>query len=233
VTPDFAFTAGQADAIRAPLLGAGFALASVAEFIDAAAAEVRDWQARWPPLDAEALRANKTRLEELKEHLYGTQAAIRKMSEATKLPLWIKLQDRANLEAQRHLLNRDAVPRKLGEFPVCLLEPPRENMQEAWHRTGRMMEFLLSDLQTAVDHQLTAIWHYNGRTNARKIPLVEGLAWCFAETFRKSPTVTPGSPFMDAAAAIGDAIGERIGKHAVADGVAQWRAQRDNWMLRT
>lgn len=213
MTQSFAFTPAQADAIRAPL-GARFPPAAIKDFLEVVAVEVADWLLRWPPLDAVQLREGKRRLDNLRRHLDGLHFTLNTLDGAWKIPLWLRLQDRASPEAQAALLAR----------------PEQEGMQAGWHRTGRMMELLIEDLRRSVAEQLVDIDDHNGRNNARKVDLVERLAWSFAGVFGKDPTTTLDGAFMGIVAAVGDAVDLRVGKDAVATGIAAYRHHKQPFL---
>lgn len=207
------FTPAQADAIRAPLLKSRLPPSAIEHFLEVAAIEAGDWRERWPPLEADQLRDGKRRLDDLRRHLDGLHYQLNTLDTAWKIPLWLRVQDRADSEVQAELLAR----------------PAQEGMQAGWHRTGRMVERLINDLRAAVAEQLDAIEAHNGRNNARKADLAERLAWTFHGAFGKAPATTPDGAFMGAGAAVAEALNETIGKDALAAGIKAWRDYRAFW----
>lgn len=203
----FQFTAEQVAAISPALRRRKFPDHAIAEFVAVAASEIEDWRQRWPPVDAERLAEGRRRLKNLADHLDALRFELNTVDTAWKIPLWSRLSERTDL----------------------LARPASESTQAAWKRTGQQVELMIEEMRRAVAAQRDAINTRNGRDNARRVDLVERLAWTFHGCFNKMPTTTPDGPFMEAVEAIGDALGERIGKDAVASGIAEWRAYREFW----
>ena len=89
------------------------------------------------------------------------------------------------------------------------------------------LDLLLDALLGAAGNQVDLGAKHNSRDTGRKVMLLKALAETFNGCFGKMPTTTPGGAFMEAVAAIGDAIGEPLGRDAVASGIKAFRKERE------
>ena len=216
MNPTFIFTPAHRDAIAAPSRQRGYPDPAIVEFLDIAAGHVADWQERWPPLDAEQLRAGKRRLDNIAKHLRELHYELNTIDTHWKIPLWAQLDE--------HLT---------GHPVLNDLASKKTSMQAAWRDTGNRLELHLEAFRRIVEEHVdnySLDYGRNGRNNAGKVDLLLNLAWAFHHCFATAPTTTKTGPFVAAAAAIGDAIDLPIGEDAIGSAVAAWRTGRDNFL---
>lgn len=189
----FAFTEAQTVAIRAPLLDAGLAAGAVGNFLEWSAYTVAAWQGAWPLVDPDKGKANYERLKKLHKTIKTLRYDLNTLDMDWLKPIMADIEWPADLDVGK--------------------------------RSERLALFIYNlekHFEAAVDHY-SLEWGVNGRGNSRKVDLVNRLAWDYHRAFLSKPTTTPSSPFMAAAQAIGDAVGETIGKDTVASAVRAWR----------
>lgn len=170
-----------------------FAAGAVADFIGWAEYTVPAWQEAWPRVDLSQGKADLERLKKLGKAVNELHEQLNEID-----PAWL-----------RPVLDNMQWP------------PDDDFVQKRW-RLQRLIGSLHNGIQVEI-HDYSMDYGFNGRGNARKVDLVERLAWDYHHALNEAPTTSPGSPFMDAARAIGEALGEVIGKGIVADAVRRWR----------
>ena len=203
---DFQFTEHQVAAISAPLRRRRFPAEEIAEFVAVAAIEINEWRRRWPRMDAADLAQQRRRLKEIEKHVAGLKYQLAALPSESRAALLIDL-----------IQYRDPSWPEFG----------RAIGQDEWLRLSIETDLFLGALLAATGSQIEAGSRHNSRDTGRKVALVKPLAETFYGCFGKMPSGTHDGPFMEAVAAIGDAIGEPIGKDAVASGIKAFRTERE------
>jgi hypothetical protein len=205
----FEFSDEQRASIEAPLRRRGHATALCREFIRLVEIEITEWQHRWPPVDVRKLAENRRHLQHLEKHLTQARYDLSALDDDYLTPIWARLHDRAALF---QTLPPESVPSR--------------SLSAAIRSTGERTHLMLIELLHVVQEQIEAGADRNSRNTVHKVKLVKGIAATYYGHFSKRPTTTRTGAFMEVITAIGEALGEPIGKDVTASALTDWHRER-------
>jgi hypothetical protein len=205
----FGFSDEQRASIEAPLRRRGHPAALCREYIRLVEIEITEWQHRWPPVNKRKLADNRRHYRELEKHLTQVHYNLSVLDDDYLIPIWARLHDRAAL---------------FQTLPPAAV--PSHSLSASIRSAGERTHLMLIELLHVVKEQIEADADRNSRNTVRKAELVKGIAATYHGHFSKRPTTTRTGAFMEVVTAIGEALGEPIGKDATASALADWHRER-------
>lgn len=194
ISRHFAFSDKERQQLRDAFAGRRrFPRDDVENFVWLTENTVGHWARYWPVATTAEIRATKTRLANIEKHLD-----------------WLLFEFRATPDP--------AIPQLALRLSREYLKIPGEP-DVAINDTISQVRNFLETLRSAAVAERCA--YKSGHENRRKTDLAECVAKAFCHAFRRNPTQTKNSAYMDSLAVVSEAVGLSVGKDLAGDGMSQ------------